>query len=131
MNYGGFFDFDTKQTRLSELTRLLEDPAIWNDSKRTQEIGREKKLLEDTVFTLQSMEQQLHDAQELFQIAKDESDGAALERRGNKDNNVEKVITNLEFRSMFSYQKDTTNCFVDIKSGSGIKEKKKCETNRK
>ena len=61
-NYGGFFDFDTKQTRLNELTRLLEDPAIWNDSQRTQEIGREKKQLEDTIVTLESMEQQLDDA---------------------------------------------------------------------
>ena len=68
MSYGGFFDFDAKQTRLNELIRLLEDPAIWNDSKRTQEIGREKKLLEDTVVTLGSMERQLHDTQELFQI---------------------------------------------------------------
>ncbi len=119
MNYGGFFDFDTKQTRLSELTRLLEDPAIWNDSKRTQEIGREKKLLEDIVFTLQSMELQLHDAQELFQIAKDESDGAALESIEIDVNKVEKVIADLEFRRMFSDPMDPNNCFVDIQSGSG------------
>lgn len=119
MNYGGFFDFDTKQTRLSELTRLLEDPAIWNDSKRTQEIGREKKLLEDTVFTLESMEQQLHDAQELFQMAKDEVDVATLESIAIDVNNVEKVIANLEFRRMFSDPMDPNNCFVDIQSGSG------------
>ena len=119
MNYGGFFDFDTKQTRLSELTRLLEDPAIWNDSKRTQEISREKKLLEDTVFTLESMEQQLQDAQELFQMAKDEVDVATLESIAIDVNNVEKVIANLEFRRMFSDPMDPNNCFVDIQSGSG------------
>ena len=76
MNYGGFFDFDAKQTRLNELTRLLEDPTIWNDSKRTQEIGREKKSLADTVVTLATMDQQLHDAHELFQLAMDEADEA-------------------------------------------------------
>src|SRR4030066_1682459 len=119
MNYGGFFDFDIKQTRLNELTRLLEDPAIWNDSKRTQEIGREKKLLEDTVVTLESMEQQLHDAQELFQIAKDEADDAALESIATDVSNVEKVIADLEFRRMFSDPMDPNNCFVDIQSGSG------------
>ena len=119
MNYGGFFDFDTKQTRLSELTRLLEDPAIWNDSKRTQEIGREKKLLEDTVFTLESMEQQLHDAQELFQMARDEVDVATLESIAIDVNNVEKAIASLEFRRMFSDPMDPNNCFVDIQSGSG------------
>lgn len=119
MNYGGFFDFDTKQTRLSELTRLLEDPAIWNDSKRTQEIGREKKLLEDTVVTLETMEHQLNDAQELFQIAKDESDDAILSSIAGDVGNVEKVIADLEFRCMFSNPMDPNNCFVDIQSGSG------------
>mgnify|MGYP001580447694 FL=1 len=119
VNYGGFFDFDTKQIRLNELTRLLEDPSIWNDSKRTQEIGREKKLLEDTVVTLESMEQQLHDAQELFQIAKDEADDAALESIAADVSKVEKVIADLEFRRMFSDPMDPNNCFVDIQSGSG------------
>ena len=118
-NYGGFFDFDTKQTRLNELTRLLEDPAIWNDSQRTQEIGREKKQLEDTIVTLESMEQQLDDARELFQIAKDESDDAALESIAGDVDNVEKAIANLEFRRMFTDPMDPKNCFVDIQSGSG------------
>ena len=118
-NYGGFFDFDTKQTRLNELTRLLEDPAIWNDSQRTQEIGREKKQLEDTIVTLESMEQQLDDARELFQIAKDESDDAALESIAGDVDNVERAIANLEFRRMFSDPMDPKNCFVDIQSGSG------------
>ncbi|MDV6340592.1 peptide chain release factor 2 [Nitrosomonas sp. Is35] len=114
-----FLDFDAKQTRLNELTRLLEDPAIWNDSKRTQEIGQEKKLLEDIVVTLVSMEQQLQDAEELFQIAKEESDEAALESIDVDVNKVEQVIANLEFRRMFSDPMDPKNCFVDIQSGSG------------
>lgn len=118
-NYGGFFDFDAKQTRLIELTRLLEDSAIWNDSKRTQDIGREKKLLENIVVTLNSMEQRLHDAQELFQIAKDEADEAALESIATDVNDVEKEIASLEFRRMFSDPMDPNNCFVDIQSGSG------------
>jgi peptide chain release factor 2 len=119
MNYGGFFDFDAKQIRLDELTRLLEDPAIWNDAKRTQEIGREKKLLEETVITLGVMEQQLHDAQELFRMAIDETDEKALESIAMDINNVEQVIANLEFRRMFSDPMDPNNCFVDIQSGSG------------
>ncbi len=119
MNYGGFFDFDTKQLRLDELTRLLEDPAIWADSKQTQEIGREKKLLENTVVTLKAIEHQLQDAQELFQMAKNESDDATLSSIAIDVDNAEKVIADLEFRRMFSDPMDPNNCFVDIQSGSG------------
>ena len=119
MNYGGSFDFDTKQTRLSELSRLLEDPKIWDDSKRIQEVSREKKLLEGTVTTLELMGRQLHDAQELFDIARDEADDAALESIAADIIKVEKAIADLEFRRMFSDPMDPNNCFVDIQSGSG------------
>lgn len=118
-NCGGFFDFDNKQTRLNELKRLLEDPAIWNDSKRSQEIGREKKTLEDTVVVLTSMEQQLSDLQELFQMAKDEADDATFASIAIDVAAVEKEIANLEFRRMFSDPMDPSNCFVDVQSGSG------------
>ncbi len=40
---GGIFDFDAKQARLEEVDRELEDPAVWSDAKRAQELGKEKK----------------------------------------------------------------------------------------
>ncbi|MGZ0019587.1 peptide chain release factor 2 [Nitrosomonas sp. wSCUT-2] len=114
-----FLDFENKQTRLSELALLLEDPAIWNDSKRTEEIGREKKSLEDTVLTLESVDRQLQDAQELFDLAKSENDESALESIAVDVGDIEKAVANLEFRRMFSGPMDPSNCFLDIQSGSG------------
>ncbi|OQW42622.1 MAG: peptide chain release factor 2 [Proteobacteria bacterium SG_bin4] len=98
---------------------LLEDPAIWNDSKRTEEIGREKKSLEDTVLTLESVDRQLQDAQELFDLAKSENDESALESIAVDVGDIEKAVANLEFRRMFSGPMDPSNCFLDIQSGSG------------
>ena len=43
MNYGGIFDYDTKQERLTEVCELAEDPAIWQDAKRAQELGASEK----------------------------------------------------------------------------------------
>ena len=73
MNCGGIFDYDSKKTKLVEISRLLEDPAIWNDVKQAEQIGRDKKMLEDIVLTLESLEHQLNDARELFALAKEES----------------------------------------------------------
>ena len=41
-----FLQFDEKQERLVEVCALSENPDIWNDAKRAQELGRERKLLE-------------------------------------------------------------------------------------
>lgn len=119
MNYGGFFDFDAKQLKLVELNRQLEDSEIWKDIKRAQEIGREKKLLEDVVLTLESMSQQLNDSRELLDMAKQEADHETLESIANDVVQLETVIAKLEFRRMFSGSMDPNNCFVDIQSGSG------------
>ena len=42
------------ETRLNELTRLTEDPAIWDDKKRAQEIGREKNRWRALSITLEN-----------------------------------------------------------------------------
>ncbi len=119
MNCGGFFDFDAKQLKLVELNRQLEDSEIWKDVKRAQEIGREKKMLEDVVLTLESMSQQLIDSRELLDMAKQEADHETLKSIADDVVQLETVIARLEFRRMFSGSMDPNNCFVDIQSGSG------------
>jgi peptide chain release factor 2 len=118
-NCGGIFDFDSKQTRLNELTRLTEDSAIWDDNKRAQELGREKKTLESVVVTLDTVGRQLHDARDLFEMAREEDDDATLRSIERDIEHLEKIVADMEFRRMFSNPLDPNNCFVDIQSGSG------------
>ena len=49
-----------------KLSDWWEDPVIWSDNKRAQELGREKKHLEGLVVTLELIGQQLKDAFELL-----------------------------------------------------------------
>ncbi|MEN9315840.1 MAG: hypothetical protein RIS35_2233, partial [Pseudomonadota bacterium] len=50
--FGGIFDYDAKKARLEEVDREFEAPDVWNDPKRAQDLGREKKSLEDVVIRL-------------------------------------------------------------------------------
>ena len=118
-NCGGFFDYDSKQTRLRELSRLTEDPAIWSDNKRAQELGREKKMLEDVVVTLGTVAHQLNDARDLFEMASEEDDDATLQSIGRDIGRLEQTVADMEFRRMFSNPMDPNNCFIDIQAGSG------------
>lgn len=117
--YGGIFDFDAKQIRLTELERELEDPAVWNDHARAQEMGREKKSLENIVLTLQSLDHQLQDAKELLEIAQEEKDGEILLSISEDVAELAQTIERMEFLRMFSDPMDPNNCFIDIQSGSG------------
>jgi len=116
---GGIFDFEAKQQRLQEVVKLAEDPAVWNDSKRAQELGREKKTLESLVFTMEKLDRDLRDASELFSMAREENDDASLRSIEKDAYAVEKTVEDVEFRRMFSNPMDPNNCFLDIQAGSG------------
>jgi len=116
---GGIFDYDTKQERLTEVVQLLENPAVWDDAKRAQELGKERRVLEGIVETLTKLDQSLRDSADLFEMAKEEGDDATLESVAADAEALEKTVAEMEFRRMFSHPMDPNNCFIDIQSGSG------------
>jgi len=116
---GGIFDFDVKAARLEEVTRELEDPKIWDNPQRAQELGREKKQLDDVVGTLSSLDTTLKDSGELFELARADADDATLASVGKDVAAAERIVAGLEFRRMFNHPMDPNPCFLDIQAGAG------------
>jgi peptide chain release factor 2 len=116
---GGIFDFDGKSARLATVAKGLEDPKVWDDPKRAQELGREKKQLEGVVSTLSDLDGRLKDAAELFELARAESDDATLRGLDSDVTGLERIVGDMEFRRMFHNPMDPNSCFIDIQAGSG------------
>jgi len=116
---GGIFDVETKSQRLEEVNGLLEDPAIWSDNAKSQALGKEKRELSLLVDALVYLQFGLQDAQDLFDMAREENDDATLLSVANDTALLEKQIAEMEFRRMFSGPMDANNCFIEFQSGSG------------
>ncbi len=116
---GGIFDFETKQERLTEVERELEDPAIWNDPEQAQALGKERASLELIVETFNKLSQGLDDSEELLQLALEESDDDSISEVESELSDLEKQLEKLEFRRMFSGANDEADCYIDIQAGSG------------
>ena len=69
--------------------------------------------------SITSVERDLRDAQELFDMAAGENDDDSLEAVGEDLKGVESRVAAMEFRRMFSGEADSASCFVDIQSGAG------------
>ena len=119
MPFGGIFDFENKSQRLEEVNGLLEDPKVWDDNAKSQKLGKEKRELELVINTLIEVENGLKDAQELFEMAREENDDDTLLSVAADSAALEKQIAEMEFRRMFSGELDAANCFVEFQSGSG------------
>jgi peptide chain release factor 2 len=118
-HFGGIFEFEAKKDRLEEVIRLGEDSTLWEDQKRAQDLGRERKSLEDIVLTLERVGQGISDSQELLSMAREENDEATFNAVSDDVEQLESQVGALEFRRMFSNPMDPNNCFIDIQSGSG------------
>jgi peptide chain release factor 2 len=92
---------------------------LWNDSKRAQEIGKERKALEDIVLKWEQLHTETESAQELFDMASAEGDDETLESIESDVENIEKIAAAMEFRRMFNNPMDPQPCFIEIQSGAG------------
>ena len=119
MPSGGIFDYETKVEQLEEVSRELEDPEVWNNPERAQELGKLRSQYETIVNTIQSVQQGVTDATELLELAEAEDDESTVESVIEDLSRLEEQVEQLEFRRMFSGEMDTNNAFVDIQSGSG------------
>ena len=108
--FGGIFDFDTKSTRLKEVNAELEDASVWNDPKHAQDLGREKKALEDVVTSLESLQGGIQDARDLMEMALAEEDFDTVAAVETDADSLRERIEALEFRRMFANPADPSNC---------------------
>jgi peptide chain release factor 2 len=116
---GGTFDFDIKHERLTEVSRELEEPDVWNEPERAQQLGKEQSSLAFVVDTILNVTQAIDDAEELLALALEEQDQESYDEVFTELDQIGALLEKLEFRRMFSGEMDVNNCYLDIQSGSG------------
>ena len=110
----GIFDLEKKQSRLNELTENLNDPNVWDDPKKAQELNKERVHLEKEVTRVTDLDQAIKDSSELSELALSENDEEALEGLVEEIKKNEKKLYQLEFQRMFSNPMDPNNAFLAV-----------------
>ena len=111
---GGTFDYPVKRERLTEVERELEDPNVWNDPEKAQNLGKERATLEAIVKSIDDLSAGLEDAEALLELTVEENDEDSLADVQSELDGLEKLASGLEFRRMFSGKMDSCNAYVDI-----------------
>lgn len=119
MIYGGIFDYAGKKDRLEEVIGLSEDPQLWNNPKKAQEVGKERKILEGIVLTLDHLHNGIEDSRMLLEMAVDENDADSFVAVEADIGALQEELAALEFKRMFNQPADVNNCFIDIVAGAG------------
>ncbi|WP_158753278.1 peptide chain release factor 2 [Dyella sp. S184] len=115
----GYLDYATKSERLEEVGRELENPNVWDDPARAQELGRERARLHTIVNGIDTLTGGLTDSSELLEMAVADGDEDTVNSVVSDLARLDAQVSKLEFQRMFSGKMDATNAFVDIQAGAG------------
>ena len=116
---GGIFDLDGKESRLQKVLEALNDPTVWEDLNKSQELNKERSKLEKTINQISLIEQRIQDCEVLLELSISEKDEEILDELSSEIDICEEVVTQLEQQRMFSGEMDSSGAFLDIQAGSG------------
>ncbi|WP_116918182.1 peptide chain release factor 2 [Tamilnaduibacter salinus] len=115
----GYLDYDQRSERLVEVERELEQPSVWDNPERAQNLNKERASLQFVVSTLDRLSQGLSDSEDLITMAAEEEDEQTADDIQAELAELEGELQKLEFRRMFSGEMDENNAYMDIQAGSG------------
>ena len=67
-------NFEDSKKKLENLEIASQAPDIWEDRLKAEKLFKEKNLLEKQIISINSLQTELDDAQELLKIGNDEDD---------------------------------------------------------
>ena len=112
-------DWDRALRRLDELNARVEDPTLWNDPKKAEEVMRERRRLDASIGAAKSIDKDKNDNIELIELAEMEGD-AELESEG-----VAALIALADradrdkVEALLSGEADANDCFIEVHAGAG------------
>ncbi|KPF93527.1 peptide chain release factor 2 [Novosphingobium sp. AAP83] len=114
-----FLDWDRAVRRLDELNARVEDPKLWDDPKKAEEVMRERRRLEASIGTVNEIGQEMADAVEFIEMGEAEDDEptiseglatlAALAARADND----------KVQALLAGEADANNAFLEVHAGAG------------
>ena len=92
---------------------------FWHDRRQAESVGKAVRLLRDTIADWETLNAQLEDLDQLYQMAAEEGDAEALTEVEAEVEAAMQGIGELEFRTMLNDEDDPKNAILVIHSGAG------------
>ena len=104
--------------RLDELNRAAEDPELWNDGERAQNVMRERTRLADTIERQRRLEQEFEDGVALAELAEEEGDAEAMAEAQAGLEALRERLGRLQLEPALRRGR-RNDCFLEIHAGAG------------
>ena len=113
------FHIDSKKERIEEIEAAMEAQDFWDDVKKSQELTREMKQLQNSLEIITSLKEQYEELGVLIEMGDEEEDLSIVEE---VEEELKKFIADFEkvkIQTLFSGEYDRLNAVVKINAGAG------------
>lgn len=114
-----FLDWDRAVRRLDELNARVEDPKLWDDPKKAEEVMRERRRLEAAIGTVNQIGQEMADAVEFIELGEMEDDEATVNEGLATLAALAERADNDKVQALLAGEADANNAFLEVHAGAG------------
>ena len=115
---GGHFDLQSKNNKINELEKELQDENIWNNVDYANKVNSELVNLKKTVSSFNNLSTKINDSISLLDILSSE-DTNELKELKTELNNIKNEINDLEIETLLNGPYDNSSCYLEIHPGAG------------
>ncbi|WHE86737.1 peptide chain release factor 2 [Lachnoanaerobaculum gingivalis] len=112
-------DLDSKEKKIIELDRAMEEPSFWDDPKESTKIVREAKQLKDTVEKYNKLKSEYEDIGVLIEMGYEENDESLIPEIEAMLEAFTKEIDELKIATLLTGEYDSSNAIMKLNAGAG------------
>ena len=112
-------DLETTSHRMEEFDALIENPELWNDPVRAQNLMRERQALIDQISTYWLIEGSLRDNLELIELGDSEGDSVIVAEAEASLKSLVVQAAAKELEALLDGEADANDTFLEINAGAG------------
>ena len=112
-------DLETTSHRMEEFDALIENPELWNDPVRAQNLMRERQALIDQISTYRLIEGSLRDNLDLIELGDSEGDAVIVAEAEASLKALVVQAAAKELEALLDGEADANDTFLEINAGAG------------
>jgi peptide chain release factor 2 len=112
-------DLETTSHRMEEFDALIENPELWNDPARAQNLMRERQALIDQISTYRLIEGSLRDNLEFIELGDSEGDSVIVAEAEASLKALVVQAAAKELEALLDGEADANDTFLEINAGAG------------
>lgn len=116
---GGIFDLESKQKKVEDLEKQMEEPSFWNNQELAQSVIQQCNSLRAWTKPAYEVKVRIENVHHLLPEAISLQEKDLIQDLTEELDQIEILLGDLEIKKMLSGELDNKNCYLSINAGAG------------